>query len=391
MEIRRLTENEIQSLADLYKNAYRIDTAMAEGWLKNIDLGTTRAIVGDGRVLSLIRILPYNILVGGREIPMGGIGGVATWADQQGHGYAGRLMTDSVRDMRENGLPVSILYPFSHRYYSKFGWETVGDVSTYVNLRQADIARHESPMNVRAVLNNADFDSLMEAYNRIAPQYNGMVARNESQWKNWRNRLSEDKVQAYIIEDPDGQPAGFFICADERMPNGNETLVQPLCTSDAACKAMFRFLASLPTNVKKLRIRAAAWPWLQEYFREPFVETNCNPGFQFRVVDMEEACKARGYAAGRSGSVVIGITDPQGPWNEKVWALEIGNGSCSIEPTSKSPDVTMSIRQFSGIFIGSRDPLDWVSRGIWPQSWSAAATTLRELFYDLPVHIADGF
>src|SRR4051812_36642548 len=94
--IRPLTSDEGHMMEALHRNAYRVDAATTRRWRDNTDFATTRAIVEVGRALSLIRILPYSVLVGGKPVPMGGIGGVATWADQQGRGLASELMRYSI-------------------------------------------------------------------------------------------------------------------------------------------------------------------------------------------------------------------------------------------------------------------------------------------------------
>jgi GNAT superfamily N-acetyltransferase len=80
----------------------------------------------DGRVVSLVGILERTILVGDREVLVGGVGGVATHPEYQRRGYAGELMRRTGDFMRDTlGLPYGLLNCSPHRvpFYGSFGWE----------------------------------------------------------------------------------------------------------------------------------------------------------------------------------------------------------------------------------------------------------------------------
>ena len=115
--IRPITEDEKPQAEALYRNAYKITTELSQRWTRFNDISTTRAIIDNGRVVSILVIKPFEIWVGGRLMKMGGISGVATWTDQQGKGYAGHLVRRAISDMRDAGQNISILYPFLFQFY----------------------------------------------------------------------------------------------------------------------------------------------------------------------------------------------------------------------------------------------------------------------------------
>src|SRR5947207_248211 len=71
-------------------------------------------------------------LIGDAALPMGGICHVATLAAERNKGYASALMRDALRAMRAQGLCTSVLFPFSFRYYRKFGYELAGNHCQFV-------------------------------------------------------------------------------------------------------------------------------------------------------------------------------------------------------------------------------------------------------------------
>jgi predicted acetyltransferase len=398
MDIRPLEPSELGKLLDLYRNAYRIESQTAQRWGENIDLVNSRAIVDADRALSAIQIRPYVVEIGGKPLSMGGIGGVATWADQQGKGYAGALMSYSVGEMRRLGHDVSFLYPFSYRYYGKFGWEIGARRRLYQGFAQHQLPRYKEVSRVRAVVTDADFGLMIKCYEIGVGQYNGMALRSEKQWDNMRKRsipTPPDRFLYYVIEgDRPAEPIGYFSCDETPLVGeyGFTTTVREfVCLNDTAYRAMFGFLATLPTNVKKLAVGAPESPCLLRYFTEPFIEIRLSAGFQARVVDVEQACSKRGWAPDAAGSVVFSLADEHGPWNAGTWKLDVADGCASICRTDTEPGIRLTIQQFSGIFVGFHDPVVWVQYGVLEPHCLGAARTLRQLFFDKPTNLLDWF
>ncbi|MCX7626110.1 MAG: GNAT family N-acetyltransferase, partial [Candidatus Sumerlaeaceae bacterium] len=345
------------------------------------------------RVLSAIQIIPYEVVVGGKTLAMGGIGGVATWADQQGYGFAGRLMSASVPRMRELGFAVSFLYPFSFRYYGKFGWELAGRRVVYTNIRPTDLPRRKEPPRVKAAVSEDSWQLAQRGYEIGFSLYNCLVRRGEREWEQQRRKVREGRYQAYVIFNDTGDVRGYFSCEDIPIsPGPYETVVRDVvCADSAAYEELFAFLATLPTNVAKITIGHAEWPWLWRYFREPFVETRVDPYFQGRVVDVEKACRERGYPEEVHVEVEFGIRDPLAMWNNGSWRLRVTGGMGTVERTDADPALVLTIQQFSAIFLGFLDPAELISTGVLPPSMAAAAQKLRQVFCDRPTNLLDFF
>lgn len=395
-ELRAVKPDEIELVAELYNNAYRIGMPTARGWVDGLPVDETIAMVEPGRVASVVRMLPYTVWVGGRELPMGGIGGVATWNDCQGQGYAGTLMTESVRLMRERGFSVSSLYPFSHRYYRKFGWESSGERLVLSEFTQGDLIRYEELHCVRACLTDADFERVAAVYGEFAVSLNGMAARGPENWTRRRNGLVDARGQAYLIEEA-GRATGYFFCEHPAQPDGviESRTTELACVTPGAWRALFGFLSTLPTVVKKITVSVPPSPPVLHHFKEPFFSIRRRPTFQFRVVDVEKALAERGIDSDVEGDVAIEIRDAQADWNTGVWKLAFGGGRCQARRTSGAkPDLSMSIQEFSTLFIGAVDPVAMARRGAFPAAsatFAAILRLLRDAFHDRTPYLADAF
>ena len=401
IEMRSLRNDEIDRdlLAQLYNNAYRVGMDTARQWTADADMPSSVACIHpDGRIGSCVRIVPYEIYAGGRRLRMGGIGGVATWCDLQGQGYAGRCMAESVRKMHADGYDVAALYPFSYRYYRKFGWEHCCDQIVYSGFDQSKLVRYDEFRLVRAVLDiDRDAQALTDVYNEYAAKYNGMAVRSVETMKKMIAGNHDPKAkpsgQTYIIEEA-GKATGYFSC--NHIADGWPSVCevgQFACNTLAAWRAMTGFMASMPTNVSKLMIYAPAMPSLASHYLEPRATKEARSHFMGRVLDMKNAVEKRGYRAEVAGTVCLSITDEHAPWNTGVWELSFGGGEakCRQLDDDAAVDAALSIQTFSQIWFGYINPDALVRQGLWSDLPAAAALTLSTAFCDRTPYLIDFF
>jgi predicted acetyltransferase len=392
-EIRQIRADEMEQVTALFNNAYRIGMTMAQGWTENLPPEETIAVVEKERVASFVRMNRYRVWVGGGEMGMGGIGAVSTWADLQGKGYAGKLMRESVRIMRERGDAVSALYPFSHRYYGKFGWASMGERIIYTDTRQDNLMPYEERALVRRCLGEEDIERLDTAYCTYALRFNGMVVRTRENWSRRLKHLMDEKGQAYLIEN-DGKPIGYFFCENvAAQPWGYECITRDFaCATPEAYPAMFGFLAMLPTNVTKITITAPAFPPLIEHFKEPSFTMKWGVPLQYRVVDVERAVVARGFLPEAHGRFIIAVQDTCGDWNTGMWEIEVqdGHGEARRNPAARA-ELEMTIQQFAQLFMGHLDMVGLARQGLFSSVSIQTLQLVNTLFHDRPVHLIDAF
>ena len=392
-EIRPIRPEELDAVAALFNNAYRIGLQTARGWTDGLPPEETIAVVEEDRVASFVRMVRYNIWVGGGEMQMGGVGGVSTWADIQGKGYAGQLMRRSIQIMRDRGDAVSALYPFSHRYYGKFGWESMADKILYTDVQQSNFIPYEERLLVRCVQGEKAIGALDSVYREFAQRYNGMVIRTRANWERRVKSLEGDRGQIYLIE-KDGKAIGYFFCENQpAQPWGYESITRDYAfAAPEACKAMLGFFSTLPTNVVKITIAAPAFPPLVSHFKEPFFTMKWSAADSIQGSGRREGgCGAR-IRHGRGGPGHC-----QRP--RRLRGLErrcLGNREAGGGKGPSAP-VQPPNRKFNSRFSNSR-VCSW-ARWIAPVSRARAsspgspdlARRLDGLFRDQPVYIMDAF
>jgi GNAT superfamily N-acetyltransferase len=76
----------------------------------------------DGRIVSHVGLFPMELIVYGRRLKVGGIGGVATIQECRGRGFMSQLLNFAIARMRKEGFHLSVLWGDRQRY-GAFGWE----------------------------------------------------------------------------------------------------------------------------------------------------------------------------------------------------------------------------------------------------------------------------
>ncbi|HCG77533.1 MAG: hypothetical protein COZ37_05765 [bacterium (Candidatus Ratteibacteria) CG_4_10_14_3_um_filter_41_18] len=130
-EIRVLRKDEYQKAVRFLENAYGHSAnffacAYPVVWREeNFSPENISVIRENGKIASLIRLFPMNLMVGESKIKTGGIGGVATDPEIRGKGYMGQLLNYNIKKMKAEGYALSVLGGDRFRY-GNFGWEYGG-------------------------------------------------------------------------------------------------------------------------------------------------------------------------------------------------------------------------------------------------------------------------
>ena len=79
-----------------------------------------------GGLVSVLEFQPEKLWWGAARVQGAAVGGVATDPACHGKGYGGGLIAGAVRFLRGQGACITPLWPFSFRWYGKFGWACPG-------------------------------------------------------------------------------------------------------------------------------------------------------------------------------------------------------------------------------------------------------------------------
>ena len=135
----------------------------------------------DGEIRAAAAVLPLEVFFEGRTVPMGGIAAVATHAAYRRRGYAGELMQAALRGMRERNVHLSMLHPFAHSYYRRYGWELATETIDY-DLKPTDLPTSSEQKHVRAYWDR-DLPRMTTLLEAEASRHHLFVRRGEGRWR----------------------------------------------------------------------------------------------------------------------------------------------------------------------------------------------------------------
>lgn len=175
-----------------------------------------RSAYRDGEQLGGYRIYERLLRVGEARLATGCIGGVYTRAEARNQGVATALMQDAITYAQAHEYPLLLLDGIP-KFYHRYGYSDVYDLSTLELDHQAILALPESPYKVRlSTLDDAM--SLLALYEHQFGPYTGSFARSIELQTHWLQHLDPEKLLLAI--DANDQVQGYLCLtvAQERGP-----------------------------------------------------------------------------------------------------------------------------------------------------------------------------
>src|SRR5215469_10079935 len=168
-----------------------------------------RSAYRNGEHVGGYRIYERLLRVGVARLTTGCIGGVYTRAHARNQGVATALMHDAITYAQAHQYPLLLLDGIP-KFYHRYGYCDVYDLSTLELDRQAILALPESPYTVRRS-RLSDARSLRALYERHVGRSTGSFERSLEQQMHWMQHLEPEKL--LVASDPDDQVRGYLFLA----------------------------------------------------------------------------------------------------------------------------------------------------------------------------------
>lgn len=385
--LRAARRDEIERVLDLRSEAFGLPTQTWDDLRRASEeiLDRTRVVVAEGRIVSTLSIRAESVQIGSATLPMGGICNVATLPSERNHGYASLLMRDSLRVLAREGLCTSILFPFSFRYYRKFGYELGGNDCQFW-CRPHNLPAFNEHRWCRPATQN-DIERLQVLYSESCRRRSCALVRTTQRWLSLIESLETD-----VIVYGRGQAAGFVILRDGLDQYGGRQLtVEELVVESAeARRGLIGHLArysgegidwcASPTDLVESGVLRSVAP-LREGFKPRGIAT-VRPMFQFRVVDTLAALKARAPSyAGLHGDLSVIVRDDLVASNQRPISISARDGTVQLVAGGRTEHwIEADIRPFSQIFCGYLSPAEAVSQGLAQVSDPEACSLAEDFF-----------
>lgn len=309
----------------------------------------TLGLFVQGELLSALTTCPFTVYwpgARGGALALGGVAGVATYAEARGEGHVDQLLRESLRRMREAGQVISALYPFAWKFYQRYGWDAVGEKRTLT------LPLRELPSGRRAAkrLSDAEAQEQVPAlYARGAQRYRGAFTAETRRWPGPLEHSEGRLTYPYATE------GGYLLW---RYSEVGEVREYVSATPEAEA-GLLQLLRDLGMQVGKGRVTLPSDETLSVRFPHNDTETRTAPVFSGRVVDLKAALEALETSALETsvpeGALVLGVEDATAPWNQGRWRVEVAGGGVSCVPTDETPQLALDIRALSQAYWGAPD------------------------------------
>lgn len=401
MIIRQATGSDSDVIAALLSKSFLEDTSVIRVSiennprysLSNMYVIESRSGGTNLEIVGCLRITPFEVYSRGVKMLMAGIAAVAVQPEVRRQGIAEVLMEDALRKIYEMDYPVSMLFPFKHQFYEKFGYACVGNMMQY-ELATSNISNFQERSHVRTFV-KADKNKLKKVLLEEMQTHGSFTPiRNDSFWDLVVLPKFKD---AYVYDD--GELKGYVVFElykEAGTLNGSPgepvINIKELVGLDGSVhRGLWGFIGALGEQVTRIKFLAPADYPLHLFLKEPrgldyrrlFFEyksfSTLAPGFMLRIVNVPNALRKLRHSVDLRADFVVKVDDGNLPQNSRTFNLHVHNGETIVDETKQAVQFETDIKVFSQIYSGFLKPTDAL-RYRFASGEPAVAAKLDELF-----------
>lgn len=304
----------------------------------------------DGTLMAHIINNQFTSWLDGTLIRNGGIGAVSTLPEYRMDGAVKEIFRALLPHAYADGEVISTLYPFSHAFYRKFGYETVCWKNIY-EFSPSVLKGYVFYGKVRLWKQGDPVQAWTELYNRCASGYNLAICRDERRMEeHLKGEYFKDRKFCYMLYEAE-EPVAYLIFQDIRHDPQAILDVRDLAwNGPRGFRAILGFLARFSADYGTIRLFLPREIELLSLIRSPLVydiQKTSEQSYMIRVVNAVKALETMKKPAGCR--FVIRVTDEVIPENNGIWAVT-GEG---VVPTEKEPDLIVSEKALGQLASGA--------------------------------------
>ncbi|MEV4617991.1 GNAT family N-acetyltransferase [Asanoa sp. NPDC049573] len=333
----------------------------------------------NGATVAAVSGIPMRQNVRGTILPMVGVAGVATHPLARRRGYVRALLNRLLESMRDDGHPVSVLYPFRTSFYARFGYVSLPQhrSATFSPAGLGELARGELPGDLRwrriadgYADHRALTQRLMARQHGFAtfPDFRAVSLRDDRKWS----------VTAHV----DGQVVGAlsYKIDDHLGELKGDTLLH---TGPHARTLLLSFLARHADQVDRVKLWLLPSDTPELWADDLTVDTRTDVRVPGSAAPMARVLSVEGLAGIATGPAAITVDVVDDPLLNGRYHLDGTGGTLAVSRSTEPAAATLTTAGLSALVYGVLDPVEILLRrlGRFPVE---AAQPLRELFPPQP-------
>ena len=398
MIYRKIQKEEMKAFANLSATAFHSD---AKEQYEDIEKGgflqeTIRVMADDGnKITAGLRLIELYMYLDTGYVKCGGIGDVSSYPEYRRTGNIAKLMKNALREMYDEDYVISYLYPFSHPFYRKYGYELCREKQE-VTIKTQCIKYEETSGHVKQHVYGTDSDlseDIKKVYYLHAAKMNMMVDRRGYFWD---RKLKDDaytsKIKTYVIYDDTGEPKAYMRYEYERMdfPNIRAKIYDIAFVDRKAFDELLMFIYKLGPSISEFVFacppKLAIFNALDDAWD---VKMKVEPAGMMRIINVQKAFDAI-KAIELQGSILVKVSDGDIAENNGVFKINSENGIIKAEKVRDDKfDLSCPINILSQLVCGFRvlDEVEHLDSVII----KSKKEEIDRLFHKKQIHIQDYF
>lgn len=326
-------------------------------------------VEADGQLVSSMLCTPGPVYIGEGTVSHSAVGAVGTIPEYREKGCAGAMMTESVKLLKNERICTSSLWPFSYKYYRKFGWELASETRTYRN--QASVFAQKGDPSATRLAKPDDLEGMMFAFDEYAHEYNCLTQRNHEWWTkiircdDWL-RPDPDSNWGAIVLEREGEVIGYAVYIVHPDSQTDELLIDVKELIFEEVQDRRDLLAGIakayPDSV--VTFGAPSDDMFMHELDDPrAAKCTAGPAHMFRIIDPPAAMLSLKSESHAHGYLSLSISDPVFTSGFE-FGIEIYNGSISLCDFDPDHALEMSVQTLAKLYSGCLDPIQAWNMGL---------------------------
>ncbi len=304
----------------------------------------------DGTLMAHIINHQFESWLDGAPVRNGGIGAVSTLPEYRTEGAVREIFGKLLRHAYADGEVISTLYPFSHAFYRKFGYETVCWKSVYEFAPQV-LQGYAFRGEAKLWKQGDPTDAWTALYNRFASAFNLTIRRDDKRMaEHMKGEYYKDRKFCYLLSEGE-QPVASLIFQDIRHDPQAILEVRDLAwDGPAGFRAILGFLARFSADYGTIRLFLPRDLELLSVIRSPLaydIQKTTEQNYMIRVINAVKLLEAMRKPA--DCRFVVEVADDLIPENRGVWEVTAEG----VSPVKKAPDLRVSEKALGQLACGA--------------------------------------
>jgi predicted acetyltransferase len=325
--------------------------------------------------------------VRGAMFGTGGIWAVATAPAARRKGYSRRVLARLLASLREEGRPLSCLYPFRESFYERLGYVTfpLPRTARFAPSALLPLLEQDLGGQVELVLIGDGFDTYREYLRRLQRRVHGMAmfdelilppAQRESFW------LALARVAGELVG------LMMYSLRGEEVTKFNLRAIRFYHDTSQGKYLLLAWIARHVDQADRVELWLPPFEQPETWLADLQVTTESAIRAPMgRIVDV---AKVGGMRTG-SGRFAAHVSDPLCPWNEGVWRFETVGGLLKVSAADgEKADCNLSIQALAALVYGTHDPGDFLMRG-WGTPSLEVQESMRAMFPPMLPYLHEHF